>query len=225
MPSRTLQICPVSNFLPPHDPALTSRSRPPSNLISSTAILSIGADSVKFHVPQNILCTLPFFRAALQGEFREATEQKIEMPEDEPYNVAALIEFLYTNNYTYAYSPQQQTESNAPPRDLAEGSFHIGVYATAFKYDCQELVDASLTSFIGVLIKLNGIDVIRLWKAAYDQELLLSKVEDDDNLAEFRRGLVGLLKGLYASHREEMDKTSADYPALINDLLRLVVSG
>lgn len=147
------------------------------------------------------------------------------MPDDEPHNVSALIEFLYTGNYTYAYSPQEQTESSSAPADLAEGSFHVGVYATAFKYDCQELVDASLTSFIGVLTKLKDIDVLRLWRAAYDQELLLSKVEDDANLAGFRRGLAGLLKDLYAAHRKEMDKTSDDHPALISDLLRLVVSG
>lgn len=147
------------------------------------------------------------------------------MPEDEPQHISALIEFLYTGGYTYAYSSPQVAASNAPPADLAEGSFHVGVYNMAFKYDCQPLVKESLKSFIGVLRQLKGIDVIRLWKAAYDKELLLATVSADPNLESFRSGLVGLLKDLYATHRKEMDKTSVDYPALINDILYLVVSG
>lgn len=192
--------------------------------MSSTITLLIGADRVEFRVPQTVLCILPFFRAALQGEFREASEQKIEMPEDEPQIVSALIEFLYTGGYTYAYSTQGETDSDAPPSDLEEGSFHVGVYATAFKYDCQGLVKASLSSFIGVLRQLKGIEVIRLWKAAYAKQLLLPKVSDNDMLAEFRSGLVVLLRDLYNTHGEEMDRTSEEHPALINDLLRSVVA-
>lgn len=147
------------------------------------------------------------------------------MPEDEPQYVAALIEYLYTGGYTYVYSPPADVDSDAPPADLAEGSFHVGVYATASKYDCQPLVKESLTSFVGVLRQLKNIDVIRLWKTAYDQELVLATVDGDPNLVDFRKGLVALLKELYATQREEMTQTSADHPALINDLLDLVVSG
>lgn len=147
------------------------------------------------------------------------------MPEDDPQHVAALIEYLYTGGYTYAYSPPSEDISEAAPADLAEGSFHVGVYATAFKYDCQPLVKESLTCFIGVLRKLKKMDVIRLWKVAYDKELLLATVDGDKNLVGFRNGLVTLLKDLYTTQREEMDRTSADHPALINDLLGLVVLG
>lgn len=192
--------------------------------MAPTITLLIGLKRVEFHVPQILLCTLPFFRAALLGEFKEAAEQKIEMPEDEPHHVSALIEFLYTGNYTYAYSPPAKDDSDAPPTDLAEGAFHVGVYATAFKYDCQKLVKASLTYFIGVLKQLTSIDVILLWTAAYDNGLLLSTVSKNDSLYEFNQGLAGLLKGLYVTHSEEMDKTCEDHPTLINDMLRLVVS-
>lgn len=190
--------------------------------MSSTVTLIIGTDLVEFYVPQRVLCTLPFFQAALQGEFREAAEQKIRMPEDDPQIVSALIEFLYTGGYTYAYSPSGETDSDAPPGDLEEGSFHVGVYATAFKYDYQDLVKASLTSFLGVLGQLKGIAVIRLWKAAYAKQLLLSKVRDDALLAELSSGLMGLLKELYSTHGEEMDSTSEEHPGLMNDVLRFV---
>lgn len=193
--------------------------------MARTVTLLIGPDSVQFHVSQILLCTLPFFRAALKGEFREATEQRIAMPEDEPQHVSALIEFISTGGYTYAYLPAPGTDSDAPPADLIEGAFHIGVYVTASKYDSQALVKASLASFIAVLTRLESIDVIRLWRAAYDSELRLATVEDDPDLVLFKAGLVALLKQLYSAHRAEMDRTSVDCPALINDLLRLVVSG
>lgn len=192
--------------------------------MARTVTLVIGPDSVEFHVSQTLLCTLPFFRAALQGEFIEASEQQIKMPEDEPKEVSAMIEFLYTGGYTYAHPPRQGVDSGTSPADLEEGSFHVGVYTTAFKYDCQDLVKASLLSFIGVLIRLKSIDVIRLWKVAYEKELLLSKVEEDPNLIQFRGGLVALLKELYVTHREEIYSTSVEHPTLIADLLRLVVS-
>lgn len=147
------------------------------------------------------------------------------MPEDDPQHVAALIEYLYTGGYTYAYTPPSEDVSEAAPADLAEGSFHVGVYATAFKYDCQPLVKASLTCFIGVLRQLGGIDVVRLWMVAYDKELLLATVDGDKHLGGFRKGLVALLKEMYTTQREEMDRTSASHPALINDLLGLVVMG
>lgn len=193
--------------------------------MGSTVKLVIGPDLVVFHISQILLCTLPFFRAALQGEFREAIEQEIQMPSDHPEHVSAMIEFLYTDRYTYAYSRQADVDPVEPPADLAEGSFHVGVYATAFKYDCQALVKASLESFVAVLVRLKGVDVVRLWKAAYDRELLLSAVEADSSLVEFRKGLGALLKGLYVTHRGEMSSTAEEHPRLVDDLLRLVVSG
>lgn len=193
--------------------------------MAPTVTLFIGPDLVVFHVSHVLLCTLPFFRAALQGEFREAIEQEIKMPSDQPEHVSAMIEYLYTDSYTYAYSRQPDVESVAPPADLAEGSFHVGVYATAFKYDCQALVKASLESFVAVLTRLRGVDVIRLWRVAYDQELHLSAVEEHTNLVEFRKGLGALLKGLYVTDRREMGRTAEEHPSLVDDLLRLVVSG
>lgn len=193
--------------------------------MAPTITLLVGPDCVRFHVPKTLLCTLPFFAAALHGVFREASQQRILMPEDEPQHVAALIEYLYTGGYTYSYAPPSDDALETAPADLEEGSFHVGVYATAFKYDCPPLVTASLASFIGVLRQLKGIDVILLWEVAYDKELLLATVDGDKHLVGFKKGLVALLKELYTTQREEMDRTSSGHPALINDLLGLVVTG
>lgn len=176
------------------------------------------------NVSQHILCRLPFFRAALEGNFQEASEQIVSMPEDEPQDVIALIEFLYTKHYTYPYYTDAESESDSPTPDLAEGLYHVGVYATAHKYGCLELVAAALDLFMYVLRHLEGIDVLRLWKGAYAMNLLLQEVEDNEKLAEFRCGLAGLLKELYREYRPEMETTVAEYPMLWSDLLRLVVS-
>lgn len=41
--------------------------------MSPTVTLTAGPDAKEIKASQGILCQLPFFRAALEGEFREAT--------------------------------------------------------------------------------------------------------------------------------------------------------
>lgn len=192
-------------------------------LKSHTVTLLVGTDSTILNVSQHILCRLPFFRAALQGNFREASEQKINMPEDDPQDVTALVEFLYTGSYSYAYHDNAESESEGPTPDLAEGLYHVGVYATAHKYGCTELVAVSLGLFIYVLVHLEGIEVVRLWKGAYAKDLRLQDVEGNESVVEFMGRLAQLVKGLYAEHRTEMETVAAEFPVLISDLLRLVV--
>lgn len=191
--------------------------------MSPTVILAAGPEAKEIHASHGILCQLPFFRAALEGEFREATENRIRMPDNELQSVAALVEFLYTGHYTYSFHTKE-TEPGIPAADVAEGSFHVFVYTTANKYGCQQLVDASLASFLNVLSQLKGIDVIRLWVIAYDQGLVLDAVAGGSSESPVLQGLGQLLKGLYKTDREEMDSTTVDHPTLIGDFLRHVVS-
>lgn len=199
------------------------------NLMSPTVKLLIGPDSVVFQTSQEILCRLPFFRAALQGGFVEASANTINMPEDEPQTVAALIEFLYTGSYSYPYLTTSDIEQDgedevtAPAVELTEGEYHVSVYATAHKYGCTKLEDAAFQGFKCVLGQLKGVDVLHLWRGAYAKDLYLKAVEDEEDLAGFRSGLGGLLRDLFLLHPTEMEKTSADYPTLVHDLLRLVV--
>lgn len=200
------------------------------NLMSPVVTLVVGDEGVTFHACESILCNLQFFRSAFQGAFREAIEKKILMPEDDPEIVAALIEFLYNGNYTYAYDPRTTEPSNRtigttipPVGDLREGEFHVRVYAIASKYSCDSLIKAAAKSFIYILLQLKDIDVVRHWKTAYAHGLFLSDWEDDPGLAGFKKGLGKLLKDLYVAHREEMDKTFAECPELGTDFLRVAV--
>lgn len=200
------------------------------NLMSPTVTLVAGAPGVEFNACESALCTLPFFRAAFQGGFKEASEKKITMPEDEPEIVAALIEFLYNGQYTYTYDPQTTERSDKvvgatllPVADAREGTFHARVYAIACKYSCEPLVKAAVKNFVYISLQLTDMDVIRHWKTAYENGLLLSDWEDEKSLVGFKRGLARQLKNLYLVHGDEMDKTFEEYPALGADFLRVAV--
>lgn len=194
--------------------------------MSPIITLRIGPDNTQFRAYEDILCRLPFFRAALQGGFKEASEKTITMPEDDPAIIAALVEFLSTGSYTYTFETDAVDETaDIPVCDVTQGFFHVAVYATASKYDCEKLVEGSLRNFTYVLKQLKGLDVIRLWKAAYLKGLYLSQFESDRELQAFMKGLQQLVGDAYRTNREEMEGMVSEYPALASDLLRLVTIG
>lgn len=195
--------------------------------MSPVVILTVGEDEIKFHVYEDLLCSLPFFRAALKSGFKETADKKINMPEDEPVIIAAVIEYLYVGNYTYAYGRELGTveKNKTPPPDLKEGSFHLRVYATAFKYDCQGLVEAAMGSLIYVLQQLDGIAVVQLLKEVYDKSCGAAFWEAGKDMSAFKKKLPGILKDVYVTNGEDMKDFIYECPSLANDLLRLSVSG
>lgn len=150
------------------------------------------------------------------------------MPDDGPSTVAALIEFLYTGNYTYPYDPattKLREASGTPVASLIEGQFHIAVSTIASKYGCQALGDSAVRNFEAVLPHLDSLDSLRLWKTAY---------AEGPDLAGWRRcfanshsgkQLVSWMKELFQDHQVEIDQTIAELPELASDLLRLAIFG
>lgn len=195
-----------------------------SHLMSPIATLCVGQERVQFHAHEDTLCKLPFFKAALQGLFKEASEKAISMPEDDPSHVSALIEFLYTGNYTYTYDPTSITlpdGSTTPVGDLTEGLYHVGVYLVASKYDCTVLSEMAVKNVEAVAIELDNINALRLWKAAYAEGLRLSRCRQDFKHYSSGEGLVAWVKGLFREYEEEMDETFGECPQLATDLLRI----
>lgn len=192
--------------------------------MSPIATLYVGQERVKFYVYQDTLCKLPFFQAALRGNFREASEQVITMPEDDPSRVSALIEFLYTRNYTYPYDPETtplRVGSITPIGDLTQGLFHVGVHVIASKYDCPPLVAIAMKNFTALATELASIDALRLWKAAYSEGLQIPGRRQDFVRYRSGRGLVSWVQGLFEENRQEMEKTMSEVPELSCDLLRI----
>lgn len=196
--------------------------------MSPIIILRIGPDKTEFRAYEDVLCRLPFFRAALHGSFQEASEKAITMPEDEPETIAALIEFLSTGSYTYTYPVSEpidvDTATDIPTSDVAQGTFHVAVYAVASKYDCDKLVQGALINFTYVIKQLQGLEVMELWKAAYVKGLFLAQFEGDAVLRTTLAGLQGLVGDAYRTHREEMESMVSEYPALASDILRFITT-
>lgn len=192
--------------------------------MNPTIPLIVGEDRVQFYVHKDTLCQLSFFQAALTGGFKEASEQVITLPEDNSSHVSALVEFLYTGNYTYTYclgTTPHSDGSAAPVGDTTECMFHIGVYVVASKYDCQELAQIAARHIEYVENELDGIDVLRLWKVAYAADMRFSARTTGPRSGS---GLAGWVTKMFKEHREEMEQAFVEFPMLASDLLCTVAA-
>lgn len=71
-----------------------------------------------FLAHKGILCKSPFFSCALNGSFREARENTVMLPEDDPKIFSSVLEYLYAEEYsprivTRAGSRKSHTQSSA----------------------------------------------------------------------------------------------------------------
>lgn len=195
--------------------------------MSPIITLYVGSDKVKFHAYEDTLCQLPFFSAALRGNFKEATDQAITMPEDDPSQVSAMFEFLCTGNYTCTYdtvSSSLRKGSGTPVGDLRQGLFHVGINVIASKYGCPVLAAIAIKNIEVVVTELDSVNALRLWQAAYSVDLRLPTRKKDLEHYCDGRGLVAWVKRLFSEHREEMVQTMLEYPALSCDLLQIAIS-
>lgn len=190
-----------------------------SNLMHPIITLFVGEGRVPFYVHKDTLCQLPFFQAALTGGFKEAAEQVITLPEDNPSHLSVLIEFLYTGNYTFSYDPNTEClsdRSTVPTGDAVECMFHIGVHVIASKYDCQVLVQIAVRHFENVESELDGIEVLRVWKIAYAADMRFSARTTGQRVAN---GLTAWVNKMFKEHRDEMENAFIEFPMLASDLL------
>lgn len=190
-----------------------------SHIMNPTITLFVGEDRVQFYIHKDTLCQLPFFEAALSGGFKEGSDQVVSLPEDNPSHVSAMIEFLYTGNYTYAYNPDTVNPSDGcivPASDTVECMFHIGVYVVASKYDCQGLVQIAALHFDYVESELDGIKALDVWKIAYTVDMRFSARTTGPRTAG---GLAVWVTTMFKEHREVMEQAFTEFPMLASDLL------
>lgn len=146
------------------------------------------------------------------------------MPEDNENNVSAMIEFLYTGEYTYTYDPSSvelSPGSNTPVPALSEGVYHVGVYVVASKYNCLALAEMAVKNFGMVASELDDIDALSLWKAAYAEGLQLPRRKHDFDRYSSGSGLGAWVKRLYNDHEDKMEEAMLACPLLASDLLRI----
>lgn len=61
--------------------------------------IRVGAHAQTFYVHRDILTKSEYFRRALDGEFKEAAAQAIDLPEEDPTLFEFVIAFLYESKY------------------------------------------------------------------------------------------------------------------------------
>jgi BTB/POZ domain len=131
-----------------------------STLTSSIITLVVGRDQRLFAAHEDVLCHSPFFQAACRGQFMEATNKRISLPDEEPEIFSSVLEYLYKGDYYPRLVHNKRR--NAWELEMGEGGagsvestvYHHGVdgellkdtviYCTAEKYGLDELKRVAL---------------------------------------------------------------------------------
>lgn len=194
-----------------------------SVLLSSTITLTVGPNHNTIYVPAATLCVLPFFHAAINGRFEEAARRAISLPEDDIAAISALVEFLATGAYTYAF--YRTTEATPMPAYRSnEAVFHVGVYVIADKYGCEGLATAANSNFRKVMNDVMGQDVGRAWIVAYEAGMRVygnwgaSDVDGVDNR------VIKQIKKMIECNEKEVERAVKEIPDFGMDLLKIAVS-
>ena len=103
--------------------------------------LYVGADKSVFHVHQNLLFDAsPVFKAAFSGNFREASERSMPLPDDDKDLIGSMIKWLYTKKLHLTIPVSKET-SNVCYMELAK------LNALAEKYDILSLRNDIIDEF------------------------------------------------------------------------------
>ncbi|KAL8754671.1 MAG: hypothetical protein Q9184_005039 [Pyrenodesmia sp. 2 TL-2023] len=102
-----------------------------------TFTILAGPSQKEFSVHSSVLGTSPVFARICEGEFKEAHERRISLPEDSSQDFDAIVEYLYTGNFLTVGNPHpldgQQKDRETCALELAS------VYVTAEKYQMDAL--------------------------------------------------------------------------------------
>lgn len=195
-----------------------------STLMSPTVTLHVGPAGKTFYVHEATLCKLPFFRAALNGGFAEATLRAVTLLEDDPAAVSALVEFLSTGKYTFAFHGPL-FHAGRPPTIANEGSFHIGVYIVADKYDCTALALEAKRNFREVMKEVSGPHLVRAWITAYEAGM---SIKGNWGTGDVYGGAIDArvlleVKKMLEDDEDEIDRAVREVPNFGKDLLKIAV--
>ena len=169
----------------------------------------------KFLFHKSLLCDLaPFFRAALEGSFKEATEAMIPMPEEDPETVQRFHVWAYTGCIM------------AEDEDIKtiEWEALIQLYIFGEKYGLPDLQNLAIDSLVtkGHILERTPIEQLHL---IYPIEQLHLIYNNTISTSPLRRWVIdsaaqkGLLDDWFTS--EDLEARSKNYPLLfMMDLAR-----
>lgn len=208
--------------------------------MSPIVTLYVGQESTKFHVHENTLCKLPFFKAALQGQFREASDKIMRLPEDNPEAFSVLVEHLIVGGCSFSFdtvklqriqenlgrTPETQEHELAGEqlalrlKELVKGAFYIQVYVIADKYDCPELCQKVQRIFRDLTADFPALDILHILKFAYTADINISTLGIGSTPKQMEI-IKSWTHTLFKENPEEMRRTMLEFPVLSCDLLNI----
>lgn len=178
--------------------------------------LRVGQERARLYAHEDTLSKLAFFKAALESSPKGAPEKIISMPDDDPAQISALIEYLYANDYKYDKSAYVHREPQLKDQSvgLTEALFHIGMRTVARKYHCLTLQAKALECIGAVYPGLSDIEKLRYWNAAYPGSMCISLRSSSTAISTW-------VDRLFLNHTVELRKILSGNPKLAFDLLRI----
>jgi len=81
--------------LPQGQPRHSDKSLAPSPIVT----LTVGHEGRLFAAHEDVLCQAPFFEKVMHGNFFDAQNKRIALPDEEPEVFSAVLEYLYKGDY------------------------------------------------------------------------------------------------------------------------------
>ncbi|KAL8959574.1 MAG: hypothetical protein Q9193_003587 [Seirophora villosa] len=108
---------------------------------SKIYIISVGQNNKEYAVHESVLRKSPVFAAMCEGQFKEAYERRILLPADNPQDIAAIVEYLYTNDFATIGNPNAGLDCQTCAAQLKS------LYGTAEYYQMDPLKDLIVKKF------------------------------------------------------------------------------
>ncbi|KAI4176237.1 MAG: hypothetical protein LQ348_006027 [Seirophora lacunosa] len=131
--------------------------------------LTIICNGHEFRCHKLIVCAQSsFFEAACTSGFQESFTSKIDLPDEDPYHVFLLLEFLYRQTYTESVHPDDDRVDFEDPRYLPK--IHLHLFELGDKYDVAGLSRCAAVGFGKALDHVDLQDLFSCVRLIYVRE-------------------------------------------------------
>ena len=109
----------------------------------SVVTILVGKNKTPFQIHQDQLCEASsFFKAAFEGQFREGSEKKMDLPEEDVHLFDLFVQWLYHQRY------------EIPPKEVEQKGERlmepVKLYVLADKYDVSDLRSDIITKLFAL---------------------------------------------------------------------------
>ncbi|KAL8787225.1 MAG: hypothetical protein Q9213_002336 [Squamulea squamosa] len=136
--------------------------------------ISTGAGQIEYAVHETCLRKSPVFARMCTPGFKEAHEKRITLPEESPSVLAAIVEYLYTDNFWANGHPHTNPSTQNKAWKLAH------LYVSAGQYGLEAMKDIIVTK-----LEQNTVDWFQVADIIYE-----SHPSDEEPYPKYFRSLV-----------------------------------